>query len=100
MRNWWTLIAVFLIHLLLSVVSVSQLISCGVGGCGYGKIILNKMLEFPLFLAIELFDRLLGGGEWSGENLLVLMLVNSLMFVVVAYFLLFFLRLQRGKDNG
>lgn len=100
MRNWWTLIAVFLIHLLLSVVSVSQLIGCGVGGCGYSKIILNKMLEFPLFLAIELFDWLLGGGKWSGENLLVLMLVNSLVFVVVAYFLLFFLRLQRGKDNG
>lgn len=88
MKKLSLIVICIFVHLALSVVSVSQLIACGGGGCSDGKLVLNKVLGFPIFSLLALKDQVLGGVKSSGGMLLVLMPVNSIMMGLVIYFII------------
>jgi len=86
-------IGIFVGHLALTLLSVANMIACGVsGGCSLGDRVLDKIVGFPVFRITSLIGDLKPGVHYRGSLLNFLIPINSL---VVAGFIFLVFRIHQ-----
>lgn len=86
-------IGIFLSHVLLTVMILSNMIGCGAGDCPNSlNYIWSRVLGFPLFSIVEIVGKFSIGNHYSGVFLSTIMPVNSLVAAAIIYYLLFWFK--------
>lgn len=86
-------VGIFLAHVLLTVMILSNMIGCGEGDCPNSlNYIWSRVLGFPLFSIVEIVGKFSVGNHYSGVFLSAIMPVNSLVVAAIIYYLLFWFK--------
>jgi hypothetical protein len=91
MKTWMKVslfVAAVVGHLALTLLNVFRSIDCGIiSGCiTTWDRLWSQILGFPIFSALELFDRATPGNHSSGTMLMILIPLNSIIVVTIIFF--------------